>query len=507
MAEEHWKREKAASITVALIGVLAYYLIVLKDFQNPDAYLEGFLLYDNAVWATACGRWLLRYLELGTFNVVMPLFVVMGYLACTAVSVCLTLRLLRIEKMWSVIGVSAVMTAAPAVIDQLTYTYMALAYSFSMLLCVLWLFFAERRGKTGWGIAASFCLCMALGLYQAYIGAAVGLAVIMLVLKAHDDGVDKKWFGSLFRYLWTGFLGAVFYLIAMKADTVFYSQPLSNRAENVGFLDMLTKFPKRFLYTYQCFIEYIKDWRMKRNLMYALLLLLLIAVAVIAIVRLLRQKKWKECVVIVTLLLLLPPALNCIAFICTDDPVRNLMTHQTVLIMPFCLSLWERCHIKKVALYLELMTAALCILIGWTYVVNANMTYRCWDLSNRRIRFVSEDILSRVMKMPEYSDGKRIVFAGFIEDSTLRENYYMLYQYAIGLPESVVWWKNPGGLYTTQKYLLMNFGLDSGTFLWDEYIAAIDSEEFAVMEVYPAQSSIAEINGIIIVKLSENPPR
>lgn len=502
----HWKKGRIIAWTVMITGSLSYYLLVLKEFQSPDGYLEGFVLYHNAVWASANGRWLQRYLSLSAFNVVMPLFAVALYMFSTAVAVYLVVRLLHIEKNWNVIGISIVMTASPAVIEQLPYTYMAPAYSLALLFTVLYVYFNTECKRVGFSVFGGVFLCLAMGLYQSYVGVSVCLAVMMLIFKLMDEGLTVKWLRHVLRYMGTGIFGLVLYYVIMKIDVTSRSLVMSKRAREIDFMGSLAKFPKRFIYTYKCFFDYFLDWRIKRNVMYAVLFLILLIILAVAVFSFVRKKKWKEMFLFLILVALIPPAMNCVAFICTEDPIRNIMSYQMVLMIPFGMALLERSGKGKIR-YLQFMAALLCSLIGWTYVISANITFRCWDLSNRRIHFVAENIVSDILAMPEYEDGKSIIVAGFIDDSTMRNRYWLLYAHAFEVADHVILWEGADSLRTMGEYLMLNFGIDAGTYTREEYYNIIDSDTFASMGVYPERDSIAEIDGMIVVKMSENPPR
>jgi len=227
------------------------------------------------------------------------------------------------------------------------------------------------------------------------------------------------------------------YYIAIKIDAHFYSVMMSGRTQQIDLWKSLVHFPARFKYAYNDFFKYFLDWRIKRNWMYVLLFLLFVVALAFAFIRLISKRKGKEALAFCILIGTVPMALNSIAFICTEEDISNLMTYQMVLVMPFGIALLERCC-KGIVVYLQVLAALICSLIGWTYVISSNMTYRCWDLSNRRIHFLAENILADLVAMPEYEEGKRIIFAGFMDGSVLRNEYWLLYQHAFGM---VSWWR------------------------------------------------------------------
>jgi len=203
--------------------------------------------------------------------------------------------------------------------------------------------------------------------------------------------------------------------------------------------------------------------------------------------------------------MLIPPMLNIVAIVIPYREMSTLMCYQMVLIIPFMLALMERIDVNwgKV---LQMITCLICVAIAWTYVISANTTYRCYELSNRRIHLETSSILMRVLAMPEYEEGKKILFAGFVDDGELR-NAYPQFWNAIDMPDNVVYWENVVGINGCRRgYLLETFGVDPGYLTPQEYNMVIQSEEFQKLENFPAENSMAEIENIIVVKISDDYP-
>lgn len=60
--------------------------------------------------------------------------------------------------------------------------------------------------------------------------------------------------------------------------------------------------------------------------------------------------------------------------------------------------------------------------------------------------------------------------------------------------------------YCRRNYLLNYFGVDGGHIYGHLYNDAVASEEFKAMPLWPAEGSVKRVNGLVIVKFSENPP-
>ena len=495
-------RAKLVAIVTAVMGFLSYYLVITKEVKCPDTYMEGGVFYDSADWASACGRWMTRYLMLITDNVVIAGLNVIGCIFCIGLGTLLILIMWKIEKAQCIIAISAMMVAAPTVIQLMTFTYVALLYAFSGFLAILFVYLIVNYKHVSTYLLASVCLGISLGIYQAYLGTAVGLIVMTLVLMILDEGVTKKWWKKILTFLWSGGLGVVLYWLGMQIDYRVHPNAL---AQSTSLTEIFTEFPARFLYTYRILIDYFGDWRLKRCWLYRILGVVLLVAITLAVYKLIRQKKWKDLVLFSLLVLLIPPASNIVAILIPGRDLSTLMSYHMVLVIPFILAVLERFWIGWKRL-LQAGSCLICVVIAWTYMVSANLTYKCYELSNNRIYLETSSILMRVLAMPEYEEGKKIIFIGFIDDDELRYAYPE-YWSAVELPTNVVYWENMVGANGCRRgYLLDNFGIDPGFFTQEEYSAVIESEEFKSMDIFPAENAVAEIQGMIVVKISDDYP-
>ena len=53
--------------------------------------------------------------------------------------------------------------------------------------------------------------------------------------------------------------------------------------------------------------------------------------------------------------------------------------------------------------------------------------------------------------------------------------------------------------------MLDTLGIDPGEVDMAQYCEIVESDEFAVMPLYPASGSVARIDGVIVAKLSADP--
>ena len=73
--------------------------------------------------------------------------------------------------------------------------------------------------------------------------------------------------------------------------------------------------------------------------------------------------------------------------------------------------------------------------------------------------------------------------------------------------DNPVFWDGMMGLQVCRRnYLTEYFGIDGGYIYGGQYNDAVHSAEFAAMPVWPEEGSVQRINGMIVVKLFDDPP-
>lgn len=490
-----------------IVGIITYWLIMVLGLTNSDGICEGLTYYQGGDWASSNGRWALRLWNYCTsHNIVMPVFVVIMYIFCIATSVVLITKMWQIKNNVMIAVMAMIMVASPAIIGQMTYIYMSLAYACACLLAVAYVYLNEKCDS--WVIlgGSSILLACSIGFYQSYIGVACVLAIMSLFLKIIDA---KKMFriSDVVRYVVTGCLGCVIYLIVFQIDlNIHHLQPAS-RVGEMGTASIIELLPQSIINSYQTFVSYFSDTMLHRNIMYAVFFVILAVFIFERLWELYKQKKYIEIAVMFAILFLLLPAANFIIFITPNSGMYLLMEYQMVLIFPFCFAVMQRRKQSSINNLLEIVNCALTIVLSWTFVISGNATYKCYDLSYKHINFETSQILSDIYDLDEYSPGKPIVFAGFTNEDVLRSNV-QTYKYALWLTDNVVYWLDLHGARNARYHYLLNyFGIDGGYFSEDEYREIIYQEEFQHMNIWPKDNSIKEINGKIVVKLSDNPPQ
>lgn len=500
-----YKIAKYSLLAIFVVGIIAHYLVIINGFTNPDGINEGFYYYSAADWASSgCGRWLIRYFNALQGNVVIPILSFIEYCLFTWFEIILIIKILDIRKMLFVITTSALFIVLPGVMTQMVYIYTAACYCLAGLLAVLFVYFNLKDNKL-YSVLSSLCLALSMGLYQSYIGMAAALFVMVLVINYLKDEDLRKLIITAIKSIISAILGAIIYFVLYKLDMKIFGLTSAERVNAFSLKEIINNLPTKFIEMYSVYINNFYDGILKRNYLYLLLAVLFVIFLIICVCQLLKNRKYSSVIVLVLGVSLLPPLSNIIGILIPYNNVNLMMSTQNYLLVPFGFSLFEIFEVKLTR-YISYVSCLLLLFISWTYVISANATYRCYILSYNHINTEVSMVLQDVYKLDGYvKDETPIVFGGFPDDKQLRDEL-PLYNYTIELYPNVIFWQDMSGVINNRyNYLLNCFGINAGNITEQEYYDLMTSEEYKEMGIWPSKNSVKIINGIVVVKYTDDP--
>lgn len=488
-----------------LTGILSYYLFAIDGYGHPDSLCEGLYYYTGADWATMCGRWAVRYLNfLSGHNVVIPGLILFLYLVCVSIAVLLLSYFLNIKKVSSLIMVSAMMTASPVIVCQLTFSYLAVAYAVSFLATVLYCVLVRQKSAL-LNIVGVIFLVLSMGLYQTYIGVAFALIIFITLLDILDGRSIEEIIRGLIKYVVTGIIAVIIDIAEFKAELYFRNLSEASRVSQFDLRLIITSFKESLKNSYIVFAQYFADGILKRKYFYVIFTITAVSALIILLMRIYKQKQFWRIAATIVLILSIPAGMNIVSILIPYNGISSIMKYQYVLVIPLAFALFERISIKEA--WKQMMNLAIyvsLIAIIFTYIISANATFLGLRISYRTMEKQTELILTVVNDLNEFELNKtKIVFAGSPSDDYIRSRL-PLYRYS--LVDSPVFYNNMQGMVTQRyNYLLNYFGINAGNFSHNAYKAIVTGNEFLEMPVWPSKGSIKMIDGMAVVKLSDTP--
>lgn len=505
--KEERRKFRLIIITAVGTGILSYFYLMIDGYMCPDGLTEGLYYYTNWDWALRNGRWVIEHLlKLFGHYVVIPSLIVIVYSLCIAVAVNILSKLWNIRETCFLILASALLIANPTVIKQLSFAYMALAYSFAFLFSVAFCYLVPKKN---WlcVIAGGALLMLSFGLYQTYVAAVLMCILITVILNLLDGGKLLSQIKLVLKY-------AVVFVIAYVVNTAIYMKEIKDRglktASRVSefslhniFKKLRTSVPE----TYRILFSYFNDAMLKRKYFYLVFFFICVMVMIGLLICLFRKHAYVSVVFAVLGIIALPVAANVIKIFLPDEGIWDPMKYHYVLLIPFGFAILERQGPGKLRALGEYACSLCMFIILVTYVVSANATFLCYRISYHEIQTETQMILTDIYELDGYKPNEtRIVFAGFPRDDEVRK-HIGTYKYAISLTVNAAYWEDWNGLTNCRYWYLMDYcGIDAGWFSKEEYTDIIRSDTFKDMHVWPAEGSVRMFGDMAVVKLTENPP-
>ena len=498
-----------AVLSALAAAVLAYHYLIIFGLGNPDALSEGLLVYTGYDWALACGRWATRYMSHWlSADMVIPGLWVPLYSLCCAVSAVLICRLWEIRSPLSVCLVSVLLTVNPTVIEQSLLQYMFMSWGFSNLFCVMFVFFnLKDRSWLRSVFIYPVLIAVAFGLYQAGLGILALMLCMTLVIKFQRGERLRELIIPLLRFAVSALIGVGLYFVILRFELNRWGESESGRLLAFSLGEIFRSLGSTVPAAYGTFFDYFFEAVFRRSTMYKLIFAVGALFVLGAVLRQMKEGAWLEAVLSLALAAAIPMCANVSDIVFPYNKPVLIMQYQSMLVVPFVLALIPDRMPRKLpaaALGRGLVILAM-VYLAWGYTVSANTTYKVYERAYEYTYAAVATAMDRVYLLPDYVPGEPVAFAGFPDDSHIRES--KAYKIAYGKYDNLVFWEGFTGLQGGRlNYLSYFFGVDGGVLPYEKFVAALETEEFEKMELFPGATSVGRIDGLIVVKFDDEFP-
>ncbi|MCR4642276.1 MAG: glucosyltransferase domain-containing protein [Lachnospiraceae bacterium] len=460
---------------------------------------------DDAAWQIAVGRFCFPFLIMLRGSIEAPWLLSVLAMLWMCGAVCITTELFSLKKWWQILAVSLLYCTNPSFIalnatDLYCIDFYALALFLALLGARLCL---EKKLLTS--VLAVFAFTVSLGIYQAYICVALGVLMLHFVQELQRE---KKFMPLLKEALRTGAslaAAAVLYVICFKlfqkafniwtAKTFIDLDGLGDYSESSVFSVLKETFARVWQYVKDPTVFVSLTFRGKdMSVIWSWILRLaelgLSGCALWHLIRtaVSRKNKWWQYALQALLLILLPLGINFVCF------ASKGMQHP-LMCFAFCL-LWlvpllgEAGSGTKRSIALPLI-ALLC----WSNIVYANQVYVKIETRDIAAQELMNGINQTLTQTEGYIPGEtEVAFIGSFNDNPYIQPFERL--------ERLEEW-------SMRKTALAYSGTEEAYY---RYFSAIGmkaerpseiTEEMRALPVYPQKGYAAMIDGVMVVKLSE----
>lgn len=486
-----------------LVSMLVHLYMFTHKFLNHDD-LDG--LYSGCEFGLSSGRWLLQPVTrlIGGFSSSW-LHALFGTLFF-ALSMVLTVRLLRLRHPLLILLFVTCCAAFPTVASTYAYMFCSAQYLLAMLLataaaCCI-------HGGRAWGIAlGGVCLALSMGCYQAYFPLAAALLVLALLLDALEEryaGYRPFFFAGLKCVLGLA-LGLALYLVILRVCLAVTGTELVSY-QGIGSMGQVTPaaLARRFVKALSAFTDTFRSnggiyHRVFPALAAASYLLSTAALAVVAAQRgMLRRPR--ACLPALTALVLLPLASNLVYVMTEPETVHQVMIFPQVLplLLPCLLAdRIRRPSAPRARRAAAALTAALVLsqsALAYEFVYVTNRAYFCMDVTYENAYAFMNRLAAKLELQEGYTRDTPVALIGGA--------YMGGYIPSPGMT-GVITGNDALNMYSRAWLFPYLLGADF-RFAGPQREGELkQTEEFRAMPCYPDSGSIRWIDGVLVVKLSD----
>ncbi len=501
-----------AQWTAAASCLTAGYLIHLYAFTNLIPNADGLSRVFDPQQMTVSGRWFLHYASGLNLFTQMPALIGLVSLVLLSLAAALTVGLLGLNSR-VLAGLTGVfMAAIPSLGYVYLYLFTASAYCLAILLAVLSVSLARRGGW--WIVPGALALALSMGTYQAYASVAVTLSVLVVLSACLDE---KATLAGTWRLglslagcliLGAGLYYGILQLFLAVKDLELLDYLGMSQA---GGAFPLSQLPRLVLSAYKQVIAYFlvpgSSNPYTTAVMVGLNGLLALAALVCLAARLGKgsplRRAWRMAGGL-AMLALLPLAMAFAQVISPYSDATPIMKYAFVLGYAALFLLMDK-GLPGLTKPLAFRGACLCLGAGALglalYQANINnLLYTASNQAHQATLSYATRLLSRIESCPGYTGTEEVVVIGAVPTDQIYaqvDSYALVDHYS--LPRNSLISLNKHIYYYFNNWLNVPLAEPEEEVM----IAVADSQAFADMPLYPADGSVAMVDGRVVVKLQE----
>ena len=507
--KQFWKTPAGTAAVSALVcGCLTHLYGLVNTMHNYDD-----IAVHPSGWGTGTisGRWFLDLLGkvfeyfCGNYNLTLYNGVV--FLLLLAVSAWVLCRVFRIRHRGIAALLGMLFVVFPVVVSTMMFRYTVIHYGIAILMSVTAGLTIEKKY---WGVPVTAVLiCLALGIYQAYLPLTIGMFVLMLLREALTGESDaftlvKKGVRDCVAIL----LGLAAYLLITKLVLRTSQQELLDYQgiSTMGKIDLQTlpglvkqavKLCLTFVTENYCALA---DSRLIR-FAYAGLCLVSVGMGFLLMTR--GGKTLPVWVVSVALVGVLPLAVNFIVVMCPGSRIYTLMQYAFVIVgfVPLVLldSLLQspqihtrgREAVKKCVL-------ALSAVLVFGYIYSANVNYTALYHANRQAENYMNSLMTQVRMTDGFTADKKWALVGKVDDPM----YYDGWNEVPRVGGNSKMYSLVNG-YSRCRWFERYMGCQVPELDKEAVAELAQTEEVRAMPCWPDAGSIQVIGDVVVIKFQD----
>ena len=420
------KEFRLAFLSACFIGVIIH----LYAFSNLLINHDGIVSLWSENEHLASGRWALHFFSCFSGSYELPVVIGLLSILALAVSAGLTVRVLRLTHPVAIVLTAGLLVSFPVTACIFSYLFTADAYFIALLLTSLTAYVAQyidaagkRSTRLVLVLISAVCLAVSSGIYQAFIGYAVGLLLFDCILRLLERAPVRQVIKTGVRYLLIILLGLVLYVIVLQ---------ILLRVRHVE-LTTYRNMDQAFSFSPRAYLAAIPSiyrdfWRYFWYVQYfdgkwiAIPRLILICSATLGCTSLAACRREEAFPVRLFLVLsgviLTPLAVSFISVITRNTGIYELMQYSYILIYIFAVKLAELCGKSlipepfRAQRAVALVSLLLCGAFIWNSLCITNKVYLRMQICMENTTAWANRIVTQIEALPGYTPETPVAFVG-----------------------------------------------------------------------------------------------
>lgn len=519
-----FRKVKSKKELLYVSGVFTIFFYVLANsyrFFNPMLAGDSLLMVhqNDGAWEVSLGRFVHPFLVMLRGGIITPFLVSVLTILWIFLSVYFLTDFLKIERILSVAFVAAVMSCNITILSMNSaFVHLIDFYTLALFLAVwgTWLLGTRKTKCIVLGIIA---LSISMGIYQAYVCMGIGMVMMYFLFHVKENSSFKKVVTDIGRYVAFYAIASIFYIVLWKimqsifnvwtADTYNGLSALGDYSESsiwnvlgITYQNVFSYFwnPETFVVIPFRGVSLSIIWTWMIRLCNFGLLLVVVFVLLYENIKY-KTALWQR-VLQIGIFMVIPMGIN---FVCI---LSKGMEH-TLMIYAFCLvyimgikaveeyspenATTLRENGKRCAPWIAVILAL--VVVNWSNVVYSNQAY----MKKSLLETATHSLMTRIVHDIESTEGyvagqTPVAFWGSFERTEYTKQIENMEDIAPhGVGKTTLTYESTE--YAYLKYMMnVNMNLTR---------IASDNETAIAMPTYPSKGSIAYVDGVIVVKISE----
>ncbi len=505
----NWKKNHIKYILITMIfGIIVYFMMISENLVSSYDGIWNTSHLIAGAWETSLGRGLLHYIDKVRAGVVSVPFNTILTLLIISVTSALLMDFYAIENKKLAMLVSLLLIANPVVCNTLSYCFTSVGYGMAFLFSVLSAkCICGGRRITGILLGAIF-LAMSLGCYQAYFGVTCLLLLLQMMKMLLDCDSVRRVIEFLIKGILAIIVGGIFYSIMSNVLLKKYGVELATYrgASEVSVGRIMALLPASIQLCYKDFYGFCVRSRMGITVFDKIITLIggigiLIFVCAIRHCLALWRKSKVYALCFLACICLVPVACNAVVLLIAGG-MSILMSMGMVvgvaLVPEIMLSIDGRS-----GFLLRKVGYILLFLLLWVNILTVEKDQLALKEGRTATVQLADSVIESLIVDGYLEDGAPIAFVGKPCENDMFAKR-PAWKSANGYARFGDWWT--GGANNRRSWsgvLVECCGIQLNLCSGEKYDEMRETGVFSEIPIFPAEGSIKEIDGVIVVKISE----